>query len=78
MTVSPDGLSVDLTTSPLVKELNAILSTSGVPIHGPERAGDIRHSRAKIDRIRTELGYAPQVSFAEGLRLTLEWYKSRS
>jgi len=72
------GTGGSVTLLQLVKELNAILSTSGVPIHGPERAGDIRHSRAKIDRIRTELGYAPQVSFAEGLRLTLEWYKSRS
>jgi UDP-glucose 4-epimerase len=33
--------------------------------------GDVRHSRAKIDRIRAELGYAPAVPFAEGLRRTL-------
>jgi UDP-glucose 4-epimerase len=60
----------------LVAAMNAILGTAAVPTHGPPRPGDIRHSRAKIDRIRAELGYAPAVSFAEGLRRTLEWYRS--
>ena len=59
----------------LVAELNAILGTSAVPVHGPARAGDVRHSRAKIDRIRTDLGYAPLVPFADGLRRTLEWLR---
>ena len=59
----------------LVAELNAILGTSAVPVHGSARAGDIRHSRAKIDRIRAELGYAPSVNFADGLRRTLAWYR---
>ena len=72
------GTGDSVTLLELVKELNAVLGTSAVPVHGPERAGDIRHSRAKIDRIRSELGYAPQVSFAAGLRQTLEWYKSQS
>ena len=29
-----------------------------------------------ITRARTEIGYAPQVSLREGIRRTLEWYKS--
>ena len=28
-----------------------------------------------IARARAELGYAPQVSLREGIRLTLEWYR---
>ncbi len=60
----------------LVAELNAILGTSAVPTHAAPRAGDVRHSRAKIDRIRADLGYAPKVAFADGLRRTLEWYRS--
>ena len=55
----------------LVAELNAALGTAVVPAHGPPRLGDVRHSRAKIDRIRADLGYAPAVTFAEGLRRTL-------
>lgn len=60
----------------LVAELNALLGTRAVPVHGPARAGDVRHSRARIDRARAELGYAPAVPFAEGLRRTLEWARA--
>ncbi len=69
------GQSVNLLE--LVAELNAALGTSAVPAHGPARAGDIRHSRAKIDRIRADLGYAPTVTFADGLRRTLDWYQEQ-
>lgn len=71
------GTGGSVTLLDLVRELNAILGTSAVPIHGPERPGDIRHSRAKIERIHAELGYTPRVAFAEGLRHTLEWYRSQ-
>ncbi len=33
----------------LITELNTILGTSAVPTHGPS-VGDVKHSRAKIDR----------------------------
>jgi UDP-glucose 4-epimerase len=71
------GTGASVTLLQLIAELNAILGTSAVPVHGPPRAGDIRHSRAKIDRIRADLGYAPTVPFAEGLRRTLAWYREQ-
>jgi UDP-glucose 4-epimerase len=62
----------------LVAELNAILHTAAVPVHDAPRAGDIRHSRARIQRIRAELGYASTVTFADGLRRTMEWIRRES
>jgi UDP-glucose 4-epimerase len=56
----------------LAKHLNELLGKNIVPTHGPARPGDVRHSQADISRARRELGYEPQVSFVEGLRLTLE------
>jgi nucleoside-diphosphate-sugar epimerase len=47
-----------------------------VPIHGPPRAGDIRHSLADLDKIKETLGYEPIVDFESGLGLTLDWYKT--
>lgn len=42
---------------------------SASPIeHAPERAGDIKHSRASIARITESLGFTPAVSLDEGLR----------
>lgn len=43
-------------------------------IHGPERAGDIRHSLASIDKARNLLGYNPTINFEEGLTIATEWY----
>ena len=49
------------------------LTGSKVPaIHGPSRAGDVRHSLADLGRARTLLGFEPQVSLADGLRRTVE------
>jgi UDP-N-acetylglucosamine/UDP-N-acetyl-alpha-D-glucosaminouronate 4-epimerase len=44
--------------------------------HAPGRPGDVRHSRADITRARTELGYDPEIDFAEGLRRTVAWHAS--
>lgn len=65
------GTGSSVTLLELIATLSTILGTTAVPAHGPPRPGDIRHSRAKIDRIRAELGYAPTVPFEEGLRRTL-------
>lgn len=43
-------------------------------LHGPNRAGDIPHSLASIDKARSLLGYAPQFSMKEGLREAVKWY----
>lgn len=42
--------------------------------HGPERAGDIPHSLASVDKARRLLGYNPQFSMGEGLREATGWY----
>lgn len=44
------------------------------PTHGPNRAGDIPHSLACIDKARNLLGYAPEYSMADGLRIAVDWY----
>jgi nucleoside-diphosphate-sugar epimerase len=40
------------------------------------RAGDVRDSLADIGLARRVLGYEPLVSFEEGLRRTVDWYRS--
>ncbi len=44
------------------------------PTYGPNRAGDIPHSLACIDKARTLLGYIPQFSMKQGLREAVKWY----
>ena len=45
--------------------------------YGPPRPGDVRHSQADTTAAVADLGHAPQYSFEEGLRRTLEWYKTQ-
>ncbi len=61
----------------LVARLNKLLGTSIEPVFGPERSGDIKHSRASIELAGELLGYEPVVSFEEGLARTLAWYRAQ-
>ena len=46
------------------------------PTYAEPRAGDVRDSQADISKARDVLGYRPIVSFEDGLRQTLEWYRT--
>ncbi|MBX9628224.1 MAG: NAD-dependent epimerase/dehydratase family protein [Gemmataceae bacterium] len=59
----------------LVDALNRVLGTNLAPTFGQPRAGDVKFSRADIGRTRRDLGYDPRVSFEDGLRQTVEWYR---
>lgn len=45
------------------------------PKYGPDRAGDIKHSNASIEKAQKLLGYEPEYSFKDGIKLAIEWYK---
>ncbi|HEY6147226.1 MAG TPA: NAD-dependent epimerase/dehydratase family protein [Thermoanaerobaculia bacterium] len=45
------------------------------PRHAPPRPGDVRDSRASVDKAARELGYEPETSLAEGLAKSLRWYR---
>ena len=44
------------------------------PVHGPNRAGDIPHSLANVDKARNLLGYDPMFSMKQGLKEAVKWY----
>ena len=56
--------------------LQGLTSYSGSAIHGAERGGDIKHSLADISLAEKHLGYKPKVNFEDGLKRTVEWYRS--
>ena len=43
-------------------------------LYGPNRAGDIPHSLASIDKAKELLGYSPRFSMQEGLKEAVKWY----
>lgn len=63
------------TLNDLVEAINQILDTKIEPIYAEPRPGDVRHSLADISKAKEYLGYEPQVSFVQGLKKTIEWYR---
>ena len=62
----------------LNQTLQLLREISGSPLeakYDPPRDGDILDSQADIELARQLLGYEPVVDFAEGLRLTFDWYQ---
>ncbi|MBV8572047.1 MAG: SDR family oxidoreductase [Acidobacteriaceae bacterium] len=45
--------------------------------YGAPRPGDVRDSQADTKEAVRKLGHAPRFSFEQGLRLTLDWYRSQ-
>ena len=45
-----------------------------VPIFGPNRIGDVKHSKASISKAKELLGYTPVCTFEDGLKKTIYWY----
>ncbi len=56
--------------------LKGLTGYNGQPAYQETRAGDIKDSLADISRAKAALGYEPSVDFSEGLRRTVEWYKT--
>ena len=60
----------------LAQALQRLLGTNLVPQFAESRAGDVRDSLADIGLARQVLGYEPRISFEEGLRRTVDWYRA--
>jgi nucleoside-diphosphate-sugar epimerase len=52
----------------ILGHIERIVGRKVQPVHGPARAGDVKHSLASIDLARERIGYAPQIGLDEGLR----------
>jgi len=57
-------------------ELQKIEGVTLPPKYGPPRAGDVRHSQADTVAAKRDLGHDPHFTLEQGLRRTLEWYRT--
>jgi len=69
-----NGRQTDLLT--LLGVLKDLLGSSIEPRHDPPRPGDVRESLADITQARGLLGYEPQVGLEEGLRRSIDYYRT--
>ncbi|MFH1372219.1 MAG: SDR family oxidoreductase [bacterium] len=65
------------TLNDLLDKLRKIISVDITAQYDPPRQGDILHSFASIDKLEA-LGFKPKVDFEEGLRRTVEFFRSQT
>src|SRR5271166_2854514 len=66
-----------ITLNQTFEALKKLTGYLGAVKYVPERSGDIKHSLADITQAQKHLGYKVLVNFEDGLRRTVEWYKSQ-
>lgn len=71
------GTGVETTVLQLATLIQSIANADIDIRHLPERDIDnIRRRYMDIERIHTELGWAPSITISEGLKKTIDWYKT--
>lgn len=66
-----------VTLNEMIEMLNQISGKSITAKYGPERKGDVKHSKASIDKISELLNYEPKFRFKKGLEIVFDWYKTQ-
>ncbi|MBN1846253.1 MAG: SDR family oxidoreductase [Sedimentisphaerales bacterium] len=60
----------------VVRTIRELLGKTDIePHYAPPRAGDIRHSLADVSRAGEQIGFTPTVSFDQGIRRAIDWYR---
>lgn len=71
------GTEQETSVLELARVLMAAAKTESPLDHAPARAGEQRRSVVSIQKAKAGLGWTPEVSLAEGLRRTYDWFASR-
>ena len=64
-----------VTVNTVVKTITELLEKDIKPVYVPPRPGDIKHSLADVSLAKEVIGYEPKISFAEGIRMAIDWYR---
>jgi UDP-glucose 4-epimerase len=65
-----------ITINDLVKLIKEVTHSNSEIVHLPERAGDVKHSMAAVDKLNTT-GFKPGYDFDAGMKATVEFFQSQ-
>ena len=71
------GYGGQITIKDLANGLVSAADSASKILHAPERAGDVRHSRASADKLRAA-GWVPRHTLEEGLGVTLKFFRDKN
>jgi UDP-glucose 4-epimerase len=66
-----------ITIKELAQKICALTGSKSEIKHAPERAGDVKHSLAAIDKLRAA-GFAPTSNFEDGMAATIQFFQSKA
>jgi UDP-glucose 4-epimerase len=72
------GTATETDVNQLFAMIAAAAGSRAEPLHGPARPGEQLRSCIAIDRIRADLGWQPRVSLAEGIPITVEYFRAQA
>ena len=70
------GTGIGTSVNDIVRELKAILGFREDAIHDAPRPGEVQRIYLDASRAKRVLGWTPKVTFADGLRRTVEWSRA--
>lgn len=71
------GTGEETNINTIFHKIREICKSDCKEVHGPPRAGEQRRSSISYRKINSLLGWKPQVSLDEGLRLTVDFFRER-
>lgn len=71
------GTSIETNVLELAGQLREVSGVEAVIEHAPARAGEQRRSAVRTTKAERVLGWQPQVSLAQGLAATYQWFATR-
>jgi UDP-glucose 4-epimerase len=72
------GTSVETSVNFIFNKINLFAGTHFEENHGPEKKGEQRRSVLSFEKIKKEFGWGPEVNIEEGLKRTIEYFKTHS
>lgn len=69
------GCGNGISLNSLVDNINLLLGKQTISTYTESKKGDVRHSIANLQKAESLLSYRPLVSFDEGIKSTIHWYK---
>ena len=64
-----------ITVNAIIDMINKIVGKNVKPTYVPSRKGDVKHSLADITLAKKLIGFKPVISFKDGLKKAIEWYR---
>ena len=70
------GTGVETSVNALYRSMADAAGVTAAPVYAPARAGELDRSALANTRARTELGWQPRTSLADGAHAVLDWFRA--